>query len=134
MDVQVRIHDGPLADSAPWRPADAGAVVSFEGIVRPMEDGRELATLHYEVYEPMTSRELRALAERVAKAHGLNALCVEHSRGAVAVGAVSFRLRVAAAHRKAALAAMDAFIDRMKRDVPIWKVPSWAAVGNRVGE
>jgi molybdopterin synthase catalytic subunit len=37
------------------------------------------------------------------------------------VGAASFRLLVRAAHRREALDAADAYIERMKRDVPIWK-------------
>ena len=127
MNVQVNIHEGPLAAPAPWRPQGAGAVVAFEGVVRPWEAGGELAALRYEVYEPMTRRELHKLAERVVEAHDLTALHVEHSRGDVPVGEVSFRLHVAAAHRKEALVAMEAFIDRMKRDVPIWKVPLWKA-------
>jgi molybdopterin synthase catalytic subunit len=38
-------------------------------------------------------------------------------------GQCSFRLQVASAHRAEALAAMTEFIDRLKRDVPIWKSP-----------
>jgi molybdopterin synthase catalytic subunit len=53
-------------------------------------------------------------------------MCVEHSRGRVAAGECSFRLRVAASHRPEALRAVEEFIDRMKRDVPIWKTPVYA--------
>jgi molybdopterin synthase catalytic subunit len=37
------------------------------------------------------------------------------------VGQRSFRLTVHARHRAESLAAVGEFIDRMKRDVPIWK-------------
>jgi molybdopterin synthase catalytic subunit len=100
-------------------------VVTFEGIVRPREGERELAALIYEDYEPMTSRELATLARDVAERHGLFAVALEHSRGRVAVGQPSFRLRVAAMHRQAALAAVGELIDRMKAGVPLWKVPEW---------
>jgi molybdopterin synthase catalytic subunit len=53
--------------------------------------------------------------------HGLVAILVEHSKGFVPVGQCSFRLLVAGTHRRESLAAMSEFIDRMKRDVPIWK-------------
>lgn len=71
----------------------------------------------------MTSNMLRRLGERLLAEHGLVGICVEHSVGRVAVGDCSFRLRVAARHRKEALAATDRFIDEMKRDVPLWKTP-----------
>lgn len=129
MSVAVRIVEGPLGEPAPWEVPGAGAVVRFEGIVRPVEDDRELAALLYEVYEPMTTRHLRRLAEAVVEDHGLMGLRCAHSVGRVPVGACSFRLSIASAHRKEALAAMDEFIDRMKRSVPIWKVSVWAAAG-----
>lgn len=130
MNVTVNIIDGPLAGRDQTVLSGAGlpgAVLCFEGIVRGMEDGRPLAALEYEVYEPMTTRELDKLARAIIQEHGLLAIHVEHSRGIVPVGQCSFRLRIASAHRKQALAAMDAFIDRMKREVPIWKQPVWSA-------
>lgn len=132
--MRVNIVDGPLPRSPagapptpappnpdPADPAGVGAAVVFEGIVRGMESGREIAALDYEAYEPMASRQLELLARDVLEKHGLKAVWVEHSRGRVGVGEVSFRLTVHAAHRKEALAGMDEFIDRMKKDVPIWK-------------
>ena len=125
MSIALDILDGPLPAAEPWQPEGAGAVVSFEGIVRPTEAGDPIAGLDYEVYEPMTSRQMRRLAEHILEQHALIALRVVHSVGHVPVGACSFRLRTAAAHRREALAAQDAFIAAMKRDVPIWKNPVW---------
>lgn len=127
MNIDIRIIDGPLpATRLDWRPAGAGAVVWFEGIVRPEEEGRPIAALDYEVYEPMASRQLGRLSESLAGQHALVAIGVEHSRGRVGVGECSFRLRIAAIHRKEAIAAMDQFIDQLKKDVPIWKKPIFA--------
>ena len=122
MSVSVTIIDGPLGEPTPWRPTGGyGALVNFEGVARPTEDGVPIAALDYEAYEPMASRQLRRLGDDLVARHGLIGLCVEHSTGRVRVGECSFRLRIASAHRRQALAAMDEFIDRMKRDVPIWK-------------
>lgn len=114
---------GPLSSQpAEWdAPAGIGALVCFEGVARPQEDGRSISALDYEAYEPMASRMLRQIADQMVSRHGLLGLCVEHSTGRVAAGERSFRLRIASRHRKEALAAMDEFIDRMKKDVPIWK-------------
>jgi len=124
--VTVDILDGPLPAAAPWQPAGAGAVLTFDGVVRPEESGRLLDALDYEAYEPMASKVLLRLATAARDEHRLAAVHVWHSRGRVPVQACSFRLRIASPHRKEALAAMDAFIDAMKRDVPIWKHPVYA--------
>lgn len=121
MSVLVNICDGPLDGRNESAIENAGAAVVFEGIVRGLEDGRAIQGLEYTTYEPMATLELDRLATHVLDRHGLLGIDVEHSRGRVPVGTVSFRLRVWAPHRKEALAAMEEFIDAMKRDVPIWK-------------
>lgn len=123
MNFQVHIVVGPLGQAVAWAaPAGSGAVVCFEGIARPTEDGRPITALDYEAYQPMAQNMLDRIGREVMARYALLGLCVEHSVGRVAVGACSFRLRVAAPHRKEALAAMDQFIDRLKKDVPIWKM------------
>ena len=100
-----------------------GATLVFEGIVRANEQGRAIRALSYEAYEPMATNALTQLARDILCKHALIAITVEHSRGEVLAGERSFRLAIDSAHRKEALAAMDEFIDRMKRDIPIWKSP-----------
>ena len=124
--IDITLHQGPLPPAERWLVVGAGAVVRFEGVVRPLEDGRELVALRYEAYEPMTTRELLRLSRSAVAEHGLLGMRVVHSVGDVAVGEVSFRLDVAGAHRVEALAAMGAFIDRLKQQVPLWKVPLFA--------
>lgn len=136
MSVRVHLVEGPLSESAASGDDEtpgSGAVVRFDGVVRPLEPQgdreplRSLEALDYQTYDPMTERSLRQLATETRDRHGLHAIVVAHSRGRVPVGACSFRLLVRSAHRAEALAAMGEFIDRMKRDVPIWKRPVWRA-------
>ena len=145
MTVFVRIVDGPLtregeAAARAGAPVDAdarggrvGAALRFEGVVRRAEADaehgggvREVGALDYQTYDPMAERQLAELAGEVGRKHALHSIVALHSRGRVGVGEVSFVLSVEAAHRSEALAAMAEFIDRMKRDVPIWKRPVWA--------
>lgn len=123
MSTTVRIIDGALGNPAPALPpaAQFGAAIVFDGVVRADEGGRTIRALAYEVYEPMASNMLTELGREMLAKHGLVAIMVEHSRGEVPVGQRSFRLTVHALHRAEALAAVGEFIDRMKRDVPIWK-------------
>jgi molybdopterin synthase catalytic subunit len=123
MSIHVAIHDGPLNAAEPWAVQGAGAVLCFDGVVRPVEGDRPIAGLRYDTYDPMAEQELTRLADKAVEQFGLLGVTVEHSRGFVANFACSFRLRIASAHRKEALAAMEWFIDRMKQQVPIWKRP-----------
>lgn len=145
MSVLVAVVDGPLTPEAearalhdlgasiPSTDTRIGAIVRFEGVVRLIERDperggaeRSLAGLDYQTYDPMAKMELEALARDIAERHALLGLVALHSRRRVAVGQVSFLLTAWAAHRAECIAAVDEFIERMKRDFPIWKRPVWA--------
>lgn len=134
--IQVRLTDGPIRSPHPFPPEGlqtAGAVLMFRGIVRPHEKHSEatdliedpIEGLRYQVYQPMTTRELARLASIQAREHGVLAVDVHHSEGFVAAGECSFILQVAGKHRGEAIRFMDEFIIEMKRHVPIWKIPHW---------
>ncbi|MGD9690945.1 MAG: molybdenum cofactor biosynthesis protein MoaE [Phycisphaerales bacterium] len=137
MLVRAVILEGPLppltpAEAAPDAPPPGvGARLVFEGIVRPTEAGAPIDALTYQVYDPMATTVLQRLGDEIALRHGLLGLRVWHSRGRVPAGACSFRLEVWSAHRAEALLAMGEFIDRLKRDVPIWKLGASAAQPSR---
>ena len=126
--VRIAIVDGPVQRGALGEPCEdadgrdgVGSRIRFEGIVRGLENGERLVAIDYEIYEPMASRMLEAIAEDEAQRDGVRSIAVLHSRGRVGVGQVSFACEVRSAHRAEGLAALGSFIDRMKRDVPIWK-------------
>lgn len=122
----IRLVDGP-APKIPWREIQgAGAIVTFTGAVRPMENGKPLLALYYTSYDPMAESELRRISEHAANQHGLLYVELIHSRGLVDAGKASLQLLIAAAHRKSAIQAMDQVIDELKRDVPIWKTPVYS--------
>lgn len=135
MNVAIAMVSGPISPAchATWWPDGSGrcaiaggALVSFDGVVRPLEGNQAIDALDYEAYEPMASRQLRQLGERVARDYALLALACWHSIGRVGVGQASLRVQLAGAHRAEVIAALGAFIDALKVDVPIWKSPVWA--------
>lgn len=101
---------------------EAGACVNFHGIVRELERGEPLTGLGYEAYLPMATRLLDRIFDELCAAHPCQAVTFIHRLGWVPVGEVSLFLRVVSAHRGEALAFCGHAIDRMKSDVPIWKV------------
>jgi molybdopterin synthase catalytic subunit len=122
--VTVQVRNGALSDPPPALACDgAGAVLHFHGVVRRTEQNLAIRGLDYVVYQPMAERTLEQVANEAIERFGLLAIHAEHSHGFVAVGECSFRLIVAASHRREAIDAMDWFIDRLKQIVPIWKRP-----------
>ena len=100
---------------------ETGAVVIFSGVVRDHNEGRVVTRLEYEAYAPMALAQLSSLAATLKTEFNLTAVRIHHRIGEVALGESALLAATAAPHRKAALAAMDALVDRLKREVPIWK-------------
>lgn len=124
MTIQVSIHEGPLAPTEfPQTLTEEGAVLVFQGVVRPLEQGQPIAGLHYEVYSPMAENLLYKLAQKAIDLFRVTRVWVEHSRGFVPAGECSFRLGITGLHRQEVFEAAQWFIDRLKEDVPIWKRP-----------
>ena len=98
-----------------------GALVVFHGNVRNETRGRRVLYLEYEAYPAMALREMERVARDVAKEHGLVGIACTHRIGRLALGEAAVVLAVAAPHRRAALEAVEAFVGRLKREVPIWK-------------
>lgn len=118
----VFTHDPIVALPAKLRGKEIGAVVEFWGLVREMEGERALAGLHYEAYESMARSEFDKIDRELRATFAIEDALVIHRLGWVLVGEASLYTRVLAKHRGAALGFCGALIDRMKQDVPIWKI------------
>jgi len=102
------------------RPED-GAVVTFEGIVRNHSGGRRTLYLEYECYEPMAIRVMAEMGREVAARHEVSRIAIVHRLGRLEIGEASVVIAVAAAHRRPAFEAALEAINRLKKEVPIWK-------------
>jgi molybdopterin synthase catalytic subunit len=100
----------------------AGARAEFVGLVRGMEADRPIRALEYEAYQPMADLLLGQALEELGREHPCLYVRVMHRLGVVPVGEAAIHLVVLAAHRREAFALMAAFMDRLKQEVPIWKV------------
>src|SRR5215467_6000830 len=77
----------------------AGALVDFWGVVRLIEDGREIDGIEYEAHREMAEHQLKRIGEQAAERFGLKLIIVRHRIGFIAVGEPSLFLRVATPHR-----------------------------------
>lgn len=100
-----------------------GALVVFEGVVRPTEQGRILSGLQYEAHPVMAQAECATLLRQAAEQFGLIAAVCHHRTGFVAAGDTAVVVVTAAPHRPEAFAACQSIIEELKKVVPIWKTP-----------
>jgi molybdopterin synthase catalytic subunit len=98
-----------------------GAVVEFAGVVRGEEGGTAIAALDYEAYETMARSEMEKIARDLAGQFPCESIEVVHRTGRVPVGEASIVVRIEAKRRAEAFGMLAEFMNRMKRDVPIWK-------------
>ena len=98
----------------------AGGVVSFTGLVRDSDGGRDVTELEY-VAHPDAEAALRRVAEAVAADLPVRALAAVHRTGLLAVGDIAVVVAASAAHRGQAFEAARRLIDDLKEQAPIWK-------------
>jgi len=99
----------------------SGAVASFVGVVRDEHQGVRVHHLVYEAYPPMAQREMRRIAAEARAQWPIDAIALVHRVGRLEIGEASVAIVVAAPHRREALEACAFAIEKLKREVPIWK-------------
>lgn len=121
--VLVEVLDNPLDLAAHERAVSerrAGAVVSFQGVVRDHDHGRTVTLLEYEGH-PSAAAVLREVAEEIAADPDVYAVAISHRVGVLRIGDVALVASVSTAHRAAAFAACARLVDEAKARLPIWK-------------
>jgi len=102
------------------RPED-GAVVVFEGVVRNNSKGRPTTHLEYECYEGMAQEQMARIGREIASQFAVGRMGMIHRLGRLEIGEASVVVVATAPHRKPAFEAALEGINRLKREVPIWK-------------
>jgi molybdopterin synthase catalytic subunit len=116
----------PAAALAMVAAPSAGATVLFLGTVRDRHDGREVVEIDYSGYEPMAERALARIEEELAaETPGLR-VAIVHRLGALAVGDASVAIAASSPRRAAAQEAAKLALERVKREVPVWKRERYA--------
>lgn len=105
-----------------------GAVVTFAGVVRDHNLGRQVGYLEYEAYAEMAEAKMQqVVAEARERWPAIRGVAVVHRTGRLEIGEMAVLVAVAAPHRDdGAFEAARYVIDRTKEIVPIWKKESWA--------
>lgn len=127
MTVQVQTADFDVAaELAAMRKtsADIGAVVSFIGQVRDINDGDAVNTLTLEHYPGMTERALEQIEQEAQSRWDINGSLIIHRVGMLKPLDQIVLVAVASAHRGEAFKACEFIMDYLKTQAPFWKKES----------
>jgi molybdopterin synthase catalytic subunit len=104
-----------------------GALSCFEGIVRNVNDGRQVTALEYEAYPDLCETEMRTIFQEVMnKFNVININCF-HRTGRLSIGEMAVFVGVTSGHRDDAFLACRYVIDQLKDRLPIWKKEYYAS-------
>ena len=101
--------------------AEDGGVVVFEGVVRNNTKGRATEYLEYECYEAMALEQMARIGREIAAQFAVGHIGFVHRLGRLLIGEASVLIVATAPHRGPAFAAALEGINRLKKEVPIWK-------------
>ncbi len=110
-----------VALAAGDEPGRHGAVVTFVGTVRGLNQGRKVVRLEYEAYEPLAMRAFAIIRDEVGERWPAACVAFRHRTGPVALGETSVAIAAASPRRTDAFAACRYVIERLKQIAPVWK-------------
>ncbi|HXF46503.1 MAG TPA: molybdenum cofactor biosynthesis protein MoaE [Burkholderiaceae bacterium] len=104
-----------------------GAVASFIGVARDVNDGDAVAAMTLEHYPGMTERALQDICDQARARFDIIDLLVVHRFGELKPGEQIVLVAVAGSHRGEAFAACEFVMDYLKTEAPFWKKERTAA-------
>ncbi len=115
--------DAVVADLCAGR-ADIGAVVTFLGLVRDLNNGQSLKSMTLEHYPGMTEKALKSIVDEASQRWDLLDVCLIHRFGELKPADRIVLVAVASVHRHDAFQACEFIMDYLKIRAPFWKKES----------
>ncbi len=100
---------------------DTGAVVSFIGLVRDLNEGDQVSQLTLEHYPGMTEKGLEAIVSQAQNRWAIFDVTVIHRVGTLQAMEQIVLVAVSSAHRSEAFKACEFIMDYLKTEAPFWK-------------
>ena len=122
--IRIQENDFDLsAEIATLRRGDprVGAVVSFLGTVRDMNDGSQVKGMTLEHYPGMTEKALQEILDQAKARWDIYQTLVIHRVGPLLPEDQIVLVAVTSAHRGEAFAACEFIMDYLKTAAPFWK-------------
>jgi len=100
---------------------NAGATAIFLGTDREHSDMGKIIGMTYESYLEMAEDRMKRIESIISRKWNIKRVKMIHRVGDLSVGDVSIAVAVSAPHRSEAFSACRYAIEKIKREVPIWK-------------
>ena len=101
--------------------SNVGAVNSFIGFVRDINNKKDVKYIELEVYEKMAIKELSKIKDNAIKKFDLVDCLIVHRYGRLDVNDSIVLVVCFSEHRNNSFEACKFIMDYLKRDVPFWK-------------
>lgn len=98
-----------------------GAIVTFTGLVRDINEGQSVSDLSLEHYPGMTEKCLNDIVEQAKERWNIIESTVIHRVGQLAISEQIVFVGIASQHRGDAFAACEFIMDYLKTQAPFWK-------------
>ncbi|HQO16702.1 MAG TPA: molybdopterin synthase catalytic subunit MoaE [Methylotenera sp.] len=124
MTIRVQIQDfdaGFEISKLRLARPDVGAVVSFVGQVRDLNEGNMVAALTLEHYPGMTEKSLEAIVTQAKSRWNIMDATIIHRVGTLNPLDQIVLVAVSSAHRGEAFNACEFIMDYLKTEAPFWK-------------
>ena len=124
MPIKIQESDFDVsAEISALRKGDprVGAVVSFLGTVRDMNDGSQVKSMTLEHYSGMTEKALQEILDQAKSRWDIYQTLVIHRVGPMLPEDQIVLVVVTSAHRGEAFAACEFIMDYLKTAAPFWK-------------
>ena len=121
--IRVQQDDFDLSDEVAKvknNNSDIGAVVSFVGTVRDLDDS-PIEKMTLEHYPGMTEKALEEIAQQAQNRWPLGDVSIIHRVGDLAINEQIVLVVTTSKHRKAAFEACEFVMDYLKTQAPFWK-------------
>ncbi len=122
--IRIQSADFDLTDehaAMRARHRNVGAIASFVGVVRDVNDGSGVSTMTLEHYPGMTEKALAKIVDDATSRWQLIDATVIHRIGSLLPSDQIVLVMVASAHRQDAFDACAFIMDYLKTDAPFWK-------------
>lgn len=100
---------------------NTGALVTFRGIVRNINNGKKVLKITYEAYDQLVLSEAKKINHSALETYDIQHIKTFHRTGELQVGDTAIWVGVTAMHRKDAFLACESLMNQYKHTLPIWK-------------
>ena len=105
---------------------DSGAIFSFIGKVRPINQNKTILSIDIELYEKMAMIQIKQIINKLMKKHFIDDYLVIHRYGKVKPGENIVLIVVASKHRKESFRFGERLMDWLKVKATFWKKENFA--------